>query len=44
MLKERTFRIVWVSENHGAGLSLTENPDAVVHYNGDAVSVICKSP
>jgi alpha-D-xyloside xylohydrolase len=44
MSKQRTFRIVWVSENHGAGVSLTENPDVVVHYNGEAISVVCKSP
>jgi len=37
MLKERTFNIVWVSENHGAGVSITEKPDAVVHYNGKAI-------
>ena len=39
MLKERTFNIVWVSENHGAGIPVTEKPDAVVHYNGKAVKV-----
>ena len=37
MLKERTFNIVWVSKNHGSGVSSTERPDAVVHYTGDAV-------
>ena len=39
MLKERTFNVVWVSENHGAGISTTEKPDAVVHYSGKAVKV-----
>ena len=39
MLKERTFNIVRVSANHGAGISLTEKPDAVVHYNGHAVKI-----
>ena len=39
MLKERTFNIVWVSENHGAGIPATEKPDAVVHYTGKAVKV-----
>ena len=39
MLKERTFNIVWVSENHGAGVPITEKPDAVVHYNGKPVKV-----
>ena len=39
MLKERTFNIVFVSPNHGAGIPVTEKPDAVVHYNGKAVAV-----
>jgi alpha-D-xyloside xylohydrolase len=39
MLRERTFHIVWVSENHGAGIPSTEKPDAVVHYNGKSVEV-----
>jgi hypothetical protein len=33
MLKERTFNIVWVSQDHGAGIPIAEKPDAVVHYN-----------
>ena len=39
MLKERTFNVVWVSENHGAGIPITEKPDAVVHYNGKAMKI-----
>ena len=39
MKKERTFNVVWISENHGAGNSSTEKPDAVVHYSGKAVKV-----
>jgi hypothetical protein len=39
MLNQRTFNIIWVSENHGAGTSITEQQDAVVHYKGGAVSV-----
>jgi hypothetical protein len=39
MLKERTFNIIWDSENHGAGIPITEKPDAVVHYRGNAVSI-----
>jgi hypothetical protein len=39
MLKERTFNIVWVSENHGAGIAITEKPDTVVRYKGDALRV-----
>ena len=39
MLKGRTFNVVWVSENHGAGIPVTEKPDSVVHYKGDVVRV-----
>jgi len=39
MLKKRTFNIVWVSENHGAGIASTEKPDTVVHYNGAGVKI-----
>ena len=39
MLKERTFHIVWVSENHGTGIPATEKPDAVAHYVGKAVKI-----
>jgi alpha-D-xyloside xylohydrolase len=39
MLKERTFNIVFVSENHGAGIPITEKPDVTVHYTGKPVDV-----
>jgi alpha-D-xyloside xylohydrolase len=39
MMKDRTFNVVWVSANHGEGISVTEKPDAVVHYNGKAVMI-----
>ena len=39
MLKERTFNIVWISDGHGAGISSTEKPDAVVHYHGAGVEI-----
>ncbi len=39
MLKERTFNVVWVSENHGVGIPANEKPDAVVHYHGEAVTI-----
>ncbi len=42
MMKERTFNIVWVSANHGAGIPVTDKPDAVVHYNGKAIKVSSK--
>jgi hypothetical protein len=42
MLKERTFRVVWVAPGHGAGVPLTETADAVVQYRGKAVDVSAK--
>jgi len=39
MLKERTFHIVWVSKDHGVGISLTDKPDVVVKYKGETVNV-----
>lgn len=40
MLKERTFRIVWVSSGHGTGVASTSMPDLVVTYNGSACSFL----
>ena len=37
MVKEHTFNIVVVSQNHGAGVELADHYDSVVHYNGNAV-------
>jgi alpha-D-xyloside xylohydrolase len=42
MLKERTFRIVWVGAGHGVGIASTEQPDSIVHYTGKAVKVRAK--
>jgi alpha-D-xyloside xylohydrolase len=39
MLKTRTFRIVWVSPGHGAGIPSTASPDAEITYEGDVVQV-----
>jgi alpha-D-xyloside xylohydrolase len=39
MLKERTFRIVWVSSGHGIGVASTPTPDLTVTYNGSALQV-----
>jgi alpha-D-xyloside xylohydrolase len=39
MLKERTFRVVFVSPNHGAGMAAEEKADAVVRYTGKPRSV-----
>jgi len=42
MVKARTFRVVFVSENHGAGSNPTEKADTVVQYSGDAIKVRAK--
>src|SRR6202790_2967656 len=39
MLEKRTFRIVFVSENHGTGGALTENADKIVPYTRNKISV-----
>ena len=39
MLPSRTFRIVFVSENHGVGIAPCDTPDKVVQYSGKQVSV-----
>jgi alpha-D-xyloside xylohydrolase len=39
MPKERTFNIIWVSEDHGDGVSPTEPIDETVHYNGQIITV-----
>jgi alpha-D-xyloside xylohydrolase len=39
MLEKRTFRIVFVSENHGVGSALTEIADKTVRYSGKKISV-----
>ncbi len=35
MLKERTFRIVWVGKNHGTGVEAEERADQTITYHGD---------
>jgi alpha-D-xyloside xylohydrolase len=39
MLQSRTIRIVFVAENHGAGIGPTEHSDKTVTYSGQTVSV-----
>ncbi len=39
MLEKRTFRIVFVGEDHGVGGSLTENADKTVQYSGKKITV-----
>jgi alpha-D-xyloside xylohydrolase len=39
MLANRTFRVVFVGENHGAGIAPSTTPDKVVNYSGRQVVV-----
>jgi alpha-D-xyloside xylohydrolase len=39
MPASRTFNIVWVGANHGAGIGVTPTPDQVVHYDGSQAVV-----
>ena len=39
MLNDRTFRVVFVRENHGTGEAVTETADKSVAYSGKAISV-----
>ncbi len=39
MLEKRTFRVVFVGENHGTGAGLTETVDKTVQYAGKKISV-----
>ena len=39
MLMERRFQLVFVRENHGAGITAESKPDKVVTYSGRQTSV-----
>jgi alpha-D-xyloside xylohydrolase len=39
MLKGRTFEIVFVSDNHGVGISSADHADKTVRYAGQSLSV-----
>jgi alpha-D-xyloside xylohydrolase len=39
MLKDRTIDIVFVSENHGVGVGLSDRIDQSVKYSGKAISI-----
>jgi len=43
MLKARTFHVVWVEADRGAGLEPVLAPDRIVRYAGKAVSVKCEN-
>jgi len=40
MLGTGTFRVVWVSEGQGNGVSLTAHPDKTVEYSGRDINVV----
>lgn len=42
MLTARTFNVVWVGADHGAGIGVTATADQVVKYDGTATSVSAK--
>ena len=39
MLESRTFRVVFVKDNHGTGIDATDRADSTVTYSGRSVSV-----
>jgi alpha-D-xyloside xylohydrolase len=39
MLKKRTFKIVWVDTEKGTGGAIETNPDRIVEYSGDPLTV-----
>jgi alpha-D-xyloside xylohydrolase len=39
MLTERTFQVVFVGENHGAGIMPEDKPDKVLYYSGKQITV-----
>jgi alpha-D-xyloside xylohydrolase len=39
MLKQRTFRVVFVHNDHGAGVGATDEPDKIVKYSGTRLEV-----
>ena len=39
MLENRSFRVVFVRENHGVGVNATDEPDKAVQYSGKQISV-----
>lgn len=39
MLNERTFEIVWITPDTKRGIDWTSTPDAIVHYNGNPITL-----
>ena len=42
MIKDRMFRVIWISKNHPVKLDFNTKPDAVITYEGTAESVTMK--
>jgi alpha-D-xyloside xylohydrolase len=40
ILESRSFRIVFVGENHGVGVNPTDEADKIVRYSGKQISVV----
>jgi alpha-D-xyloside xylohydrolase len=40
MLRSRTFRVVFVTQNHGSGVGETATPDRTITYAGDVIDVV----
>jgi len=43
MVKQRTFHVVFVSSNHGAGMEEETEADTVVHYTGKDLAIMRKN-
>ncbi|MDE3144261.1 MAG: DUF4968 domain-containing protein [Bacteroidota bacterium] len=39
MLKERTFKIIWIDKNKNIGFDMDRTPDVAVKYNGDKIFI-----
>ena len=39
MLESRAFRVVFVGEGHGVGIDISAQPDKIVQYSGQAVTI-----
>ena len=39
MLENRSFRVVFVRENHGVGVNASDEPDKIVQYSGKQINV-----
>jgi alpha-D-xyloside xylohydrolase len=39
MLESRTFRVIFVGEGHGVGIDISAQPDKIVQYSGQAVTI-----